>query len=53
MLAGKAGASRQKQPVDFSTFQKHVDAQEPQRQPTSFSSFLRHAMQDSPEDVNF
>ena len=37
--------------MDFSTFLKHVDAQEPQRQPTSFSSFLRHAMQDNPEDV--
>ena len=49
MLAGKAGAARQKRPVDFSTFLKHADAPEPQRQPTSFSSFLRHAMQDSPE----
>ena len=52
MLAGKAGAARQKRPVDFSTFLKHADAPEPQRQPTSFSSFLRHAMLDSPDDIN-
>ena len=52
MLAGKAGAARQKRPVDFSTFLKHADAPEPKKQPTSFSSFLRHAMLDSPDDVN-
>ena len=53
MLAGKAGAVRQKRPVDFSTFLKHADAPEPKKQPTSFSSFLRHAMQDSPEIAVF